>query len=166
MHMPKNSFVWGIEKIDSRPPNSSPGTHAPEQDRLGMRAQRHETDRGGWEGGGITAAAVCQACRYSGYRRCCACMPTAAALLSHTFFFFPLIVPPTLVYPTARCGGLWCTFAHAEKFICMGNRKNRLTATKLISRHARTSGTSPPAYPRHHARQPRVHARWPGKTLG
>lgn len=29
MHMPKNSFVWGTEKIDSRPPNSSPGTHAP-----------------------------------------------------------------------------------------------------------------------------------------
>jgi hypothetical protein len=67
---------------------------------------------------------------------------------SRTLFFFPLIVPPTLVYPTARCGGLWCTVVHADKFVCMGNRKNRLTATKLISRHARTSGTSPPAYPR------------------
>jgi hypothetical protein len=28
--MPENSFVWGIEKIDSRPPKSSPGMHAPE----------------------------------------------------------------------------------------------------------------------------------------
>ena len=56
--------------------------------------------------------------------------------------FTSLIVPPTWVYPAARCGGLECTFARADKFICMGNRKNRLTATKLISRHARTRGTS------------------------
>ena len=52
--------------------------------------------------------------------------------------FTSLIVPPTWVYPAARCGGLWCTFARADKFICMANRKNRLTATKLISRRART----------------------------
>jgi hypothetical protein len=55
----------------------------------------------------------------------------------------PLIVPPTWVYPAARCGGLWCAFAHADKFICMGNRKNRLTATKVISRHARTRRRRP-----------------------
>ena len=57
--------------------------------------------------------------------------------------FTSLIVPPTWVYPAARCGGLWCTFARADKFICMANRKNRLTATKLISRRARTRARLP-----------------------
>ena len=57
-------------------------------------------------------------------------------------FMCPLIVPPTSSHPPARSGGLWCEFGRAGKFICMGNRKNRLTTTKLISRHARTVRTS------------------------
>ena len=56
-------------------------------------------------------------------------------------FMCPLIYPPTSSHPPARCGGLRCEFGRAGKSICMGNRKNRLTATKLISRHARTRGT-------------------------
>ena len=59
-------------------------------------------------------------------------------LFSRALSVTPFIVPPTWVYPAARCGGLGCAFVHAEKFICMGNRKNRLTTTKLISRRART----------------------------
>ena len=34
LRVPTNSFVWQIQKIDSRPPNSSPGTHAPAALRL------------------------------------------------------------------------------------------------------------------------------------
>lgn len=40
MAVPENSFVWGIEKIDSRPPNSSPVTHAPD----GLRQIRAGAD--------------------------------------------------------------------------------------------------------------------------
>ena len=32
LRAPTNSFVWQNEKIDSRPPNSSPGAHAPAAD--------------------------------------------------------------------------------------------------------------------------------------
>ncbi len=44
--MPTNSFVWGIEKIDSRPPNSSLGTHAPEQDCLRSVQRTQSRQRG------------------------------------------------------------------------------------------------------------------------
>ena len=57
-------------------------------------------------------------------------------------FVCPLIVPPTSSHPPARSGGLWCENAPPGKFICMANPKNRLTTTKLISRHARTVRTS------------------------
>ena len=98
-------------------------------------------------------ARICSGCTPEG-----ACKPTAAARLAADciFFFFPLIVPPTWVYPGARCGGLECTCARADKFICMAKRKNRLTATKLISRRARTSGRWRPACLRGHTSQPRM----------
>jgi hypothetical protein len=40
-----------------------------------------------------------------------------------TFFFLPFIDPPTLVYPAARCGGLGCAFAKADKFIWLVSRE-------------------------------------------
>ena len=105
-------------------------------------------------------ARICSGCRPED-----ACEPTAAACFFADCIFFlslSLIVPPTWVYPTARCGGLWCTFARADKFACMPNRKNRLTATKLISRRARTSARWRPACSRGHA-QPAAYGQ---KSLG
>lgn len=40
-HLPENSFVWGIPKVDSRPPNSSPGMHAPAFLRQNSRPRSH-----------------------------------------------------------------------------------------------------------------------------
>lgn len=40
-----------------------------------------------------------------------------------TFFFLPFIDPPTLVYPAARCGGVGCAFAKADKFIWLVSRE-------------------------------------------
>ena len=69
-------------------------------------------------------------------------------------FVCPLIVPPTSSHPPARSGGLRCEFGRAGKFICMGNRKNRLTTTKLISRHARTRLTWSEFGPRRRGQTP------------
>lgn len=52
-----------------------------------------------------------------------------------------LTYPPTSYHPPASSGGLWCKNARAGKFICMAFSKNRLTATRFISRHARTGRT-------------------------
>lgn len=45
--------------------------------------------------------------------------------------------PPTSYHPPASCGWLCVQNARAGKFIWPLNRKNRLTSTKFISRHAR-----------------------------
>ena len=45
-------------------------------------------------------------------------------------------IPSTLVYPTARWGGLVSTFGVADKFICMGFSKNRAHGTQPIYPHA------------------------------
>ena len=46
------------------------------------------------------------------------------------FFFFPLIYPPTLGQRPGRWRGLRRIFLFSAKLFCMGNFKNRLTATK------------------------------------